>query len=117
MAAGGAFFVQSGEEGVLALAPFDLGDRLGGLLLEVGAFMPDAGKGMVAAFTDGPDDDRHGLAGSFDVQGRVLQAGARYEEQGTEVRVRLRLDTDGLAERTRAQQREVGVARRGPLVP
>jgi hypothetical protein len=99
VAAGGAFLVQAGEEGVLALAAFDLGDRLGGLLLEVGAFVPDAGERVVAAFADGPDDDRDGLAGALDVERRVMQAGAGDEEQGTEVRVGLLLDADRLTER------------------
>ena len=79
--------------------------------------MPDARERVVAAFADRPDDDRHGPAGPFDVQGRVLQAGARYEEQGTEVGVRLRLDADRLSERSRAEQGEIGISRGGPLAP
>ena len=108
--AGGAFLVEAREEGVLALAAFDLGDRLGGLLLEVGAFVPDAGERVVAAFADGPDDDRDGLAGALDVERRVMQAGAGDEEQGTEVRVGLLLDADRLTEGTGAEHREVGIA-------
>ena len=99
VAAGGAFLVQAGEEGVLALAAFDLGDRLSGLFLEVGSFVPDAGERVVAAFADGPHDDRDGLAGALDVERRVMQAGTGDEEQGTEVRVGLLLDADRLAER------------------
>ena len=57
VAAGGAGFAEPGEEGILALATLDFPDAGGGVLLEIGALVPDPGERVVAAFTDRPDYD------------------------------------------------------------
>ena len=67
VAAGRAFLVEAGEEGVLALAAFDLFYGGGFFLFQVGALVPDAGEGVVAALADGPDDDRDGLVRAFEI--------------------------------------------------
>lgn len=69
VAAGRAFLVEAGEEGVLALAAFDLFDGGSLLLFQVGALVPDAGEGMVTALANGPDDDGDGLVGALEVDG------------------------------------------------
>ena len=117
MAAGGAGFVEAGEEGVLALAAFDLLDGGGLLLLQIGALVPDAGEGVVAAFTDGPDDDGDGLVGALEVDGRVVQTGARDEEERAKRGIGFLADADGLAEGPAAEQREIRVGGGAALTP
>jgi hypothetical protein len=80
MSAGRAGFVEAGEEGVLALAAFDLLNAGGLVLFQVGALVPDAGEGVVAALADGPDDNRDGLVGPLEINRRVVETGARHEE-------------------------------------
>ena len=67
VAASGAFLVEAGEEGVLALAAFDLFDGGGLFLFQIGALVPDTGEGVVATLADGPDDDGDGLVGALEV--------------------------------------------------
>jgi len=77
VAGGGAGFVEAGEEGVLALAAFDLLDAGSLVLFQIGALVPDTGEGVIAALANGPDDDRDGLMGAFEIDRRVVQPVAR----------------------------------------
>lgn len=63
------FHVQSGEQSVLPLAARNALDVCGGSLDQVGAFVPDASKGVVAAFPDGPHHDTRRLARALYVEG------------------------------------------------
>ena len=117
VAAGGTGFVEAGEEGVLALAALDLLDAGSLVLFQIGALVPDAGEGVVAALADGPDDDGDGLVGAFEIDGRVVQAGARDEKEGAERGVGFLPDADGLAEGPAAKQREIGVGCGAALAP
>ena len=79
--------------------------------------MPDSCEGVVAAFANGPDHDRHGFAAAFDIQGRIVEARTRNKEQRTEVRIGLGLDANRLTEGAGAKHGEVRVASRGAGVP
>ena len=109
VAAGGSGFIEAGEEGVLALAPLDFLDAFGGVFLEVGALVPDAGEGVVAAFANGPDDEGDGFVFAFDVDGGVVEAFAGDEEERAEVGVFFSTDADGVSEGAATEHWEVGV--------
>ena len=117
MAARGALFVQAGEQRVLTLSALNLRNRLGCLLLEVGALVPNASQRMIAAFADRPYHDRHGPAAALDVQRRVVQTVARNKKEGTEIRVGLGFDPDRFTKRTCTKQRKIGVACGRPCIP
>ena len=62
-------------------------------------------------------DDGDGLVGAFEIDGRVVQAGARDEKEGAERGVGFLPDADGLAEGPAAKQREIGVGGGAALAP
>jgi len=117
VAAGRPLLVESGEEGVLTLAPFRLLDPLGRVLLEVGPLVPDSGKGMVAALADRPDDHGGRPARPLDVERRVVEPRPGHEEEWTEVRILLLADPNRLAERPAAQEGKVCIGRSPSLSP
>ncbi len=115
--AGRAGFVEPGEERVLALAALDLFDGGGLVLFQIGALVPDAGEGVVAALANGPDDDGDGLVRPLQIDGRIVQTGAWHHEQRAKRGVGFLAEADGLAEGTAAEEREIRVSGGAALAP
>jgi hypothetical protein len=96
--AGGSLHVQPGKQRILPLAAHRTLDVGGRCLDQVGAFMPDAGEGVIATLANGPDDHADRAASTFDVEGPTMQTGAGHEQVGAKGRIVFPANTDGITD-------------------